>query len=148
MDYNCSAIVVDGKLEYTCFLYDLPLKYRGVEITLTPLIFCETKKLTEENYMIDQEFEIDTDIGDYYTSYNGTEVLLFDGYNDGLITYIKVLTEGGEKTDRNKPIYSTAYLQNNECTINTYDFVDNDDNILKPVYDISVIGYLSWVTIE
>lgn len=147
---NCYAAVVDGKLNYSYYISELPYKARGVDVSIDPLFFCKSNALTEDNYTVEQSFSLVTDKTTYSTfdDYNGTEVLGFDDYKNGFVLYLETLTDGGDKTNRNKAIPKFAYLVDNECTITTNDFVDKDDNFLTPVYDIKIRGYIPYFTIN
>lgn len=150
IDNNCYAAVVDGKLNYSYYISELPYKARGVNVSLVPLFFCKANALTEENCTIKQPFSLVTDKTTYSTfdDYNGTEVLGFDDYKNGFVLYIETLTDGGDKAHRNKAMPKFAYLVDNECTITTNDFVDKDDNFITPIYDIKIRGYIPYFAIN
>lgn len=142
IDKNIPIIIVNGKGKYTYNLTDLPLKSRGVEISIIPKYFCACNKMLEENdYIIESYFKAEkNDYGDYY----GSEEISFNNYNDGLIIYTTKLLEGGKKELRGEE-YSISFLTNNECTISTYTPNDDEDKrIVTPVYDIQIVGYLTW----
>jgi hypothetical protein len=146
IDYNCFAVVTNGKLDYSYYVSNLPYKSRGIDVSFVPLYFCKSNGLTEDNYTIEQAFSMVTDMKtyDYYDDYNGSETLRFNDYRNGFVTYIETLTNGGDKVERNVPKRKFAYLVDNECTITTNDFIDKDDDFSTPFYDITILGYISF----
>ena len=43
---------------------------------------------------------------------------------------------------------SRIFLHNGECTLITYDSVDEDESILEPKYEFNIIGYITWTPLE
>ena len=150
IDYNCYAIVTDGKLEYSYYVSSLPYKTRGIEVSLVPLYFCKSNRLTEDDYTIEQAFNIVTEKStyDYLDVYNGSEIIRLDDCKDGFVTYITTLTNGGDKTERNVPRPNFANLVDEKCIINTYDSYSKDDHFSTPFYEITILGYISYEEIN
>jgi len=148
VEYNCSIVVVNGEGHYSYYLSDLPLKSRGVEVVAIPKYFCAAKSIKEKDYTVEKEFSVEKNEGKYTTSFSGTEELAFEDYDDGFIIYTKTLTEGGKKESRGQVINAKSFLHDGNCTISTYDYDDADSKILTPKYDIDIIGYLTWSTLE
>ena len=148
IEYNCVVPIVDGKGEYIERMTDLPLKSRGVEVTITPKFFCSSKALDLENYDIEKEYTVRKDEGKYYTSYTGTEELYFPKYSDGIILYTQILKDGGDKEYRGKLRNSSVYLKNERCTITTYDSADSEEKIFNPIYEFEITGYIPVVQLE
>ncbi|MCD2492402.1 zinc ribbon domain-containing protein [Lacrimispora sp. NSJ-141] len=141
---NIAVVIVDGVGEYSCYLDDLPLKSRGVEVTVTPQIFCGSKELKEADYTVETPFAVEKEEGKYTTSFSGKEELSFSGYEDGLVIYTSELLDGGRKEDKGELIRTASCLRDGRCTLATYTWEDSDKKILMPSYDINVIGYLKW----
>lgn len=144
---NMLAIVVDGKAEYTYYA-NLPYKARGIDISIVPKVFCESTTITEEDYVIEKAYTAEKYEGSYVNSYSGEETLTFDDYADGFILYTRELKEGGNKENRNVVRNLSAFLRDSECTLTTYDSVDEDETILMPKYEFNIIGYITWTQLE
>lgn len=145
IDKNITVVIIDGKGEYSYYLSDLPLKSRGVEVTVIPRFFCSSKVLKETDYIIEKPFSLEKDEGKYTTSFLGKEELLFNEYEDGLVIYTEELLDGGKKELRGEVVQKSAYLKDNQCVLSTYIWESIDEKILTPSYDIRVIGYLNWI---
>ena len=148
IERNCVATIIHGKGEYTAYMSDLPLKSRGIDVTITPKFFCTSKTLTSEKYYIEKEFSVEKDEGNYYTSYTGTEELFFEKYSDGIILYSEMLKDGGKKENRGKTYNRSTYLKNERCTVTTYDSIDSDEKSLSPKYEFNITGYIPVVQLE
>jgi hypothetical protein len=148
---NCVAVVVNGTAQYSFYLDELPLKSRGVEVTVTPKLFCQSISVEETDYTIESGFTLDKYEGSFYTSYSGEEKLRFDGWQDGIILYTQELTAGGLKNDRGVVNNSRCYLQDSICTLSTYDsdlLEDSETTLLEPEYSFEIIGYLPYKTLD
>jgi hypothetical protein len=144
------AVVVNGTAQYSFYLDELPLKSRGVEVTVTPKLFCQSTAIEEADYTIESGFTLEGSEG-YYTSYSGTEKLRFDGWQDGIILYTKELTAGGLKSDRGVVVNTRCYLQDSVCTLSTYDsnlLEGSDTTLLEPEYSFEIIGYLPYINLD
>lgn len=141
---NFELVIIDGKGEYTCYLNDLPLKSRGVELTAIPKFFSSAVELKETDYTVETPFSVGKTEGKYTTSFAGKEELTFSGYDNGLVLYTEELLDGGRKEDRGKLIRQAAYLNKERCTLSTFTYSDINGKILAPQYDIQIVGYLKW----
>lgn len=147
IERNLIAVVIDGKAEYSYFA-TLPYKARGIDVSIEPKMFCESSDLTTENYVVEKAYTASKYEGKYYKSYSGEETLKFADYADGFVLYTRELKEGGDKENRNVVQNLKIFLRDGECTLTTYDSVENDENILMPRYEFNIIGYITWTTLE
>ncbi len=81
-------------------------------------------------------------------SYSGEETLVFANYADGFVLYTRELKEVGNKENKNVVRNSSVLLRDGECTLTTYDSVDEDKTILMPKYEFNIIGYITWIPLE
>lgn len=146
IEYNCFAIVKNGTCQYTYYLEGLPLKSRGVEVSLIPKIFCESEVVSASDYSVEKPFTVKKDEGKYSTSFSGEVSMSFDGYLDGFVLYTEELIDGGDKEDRGQIKRRKTYLHDNTCTMSTLYYPD--DESITPKYSIVVFGYLPWNTLE
>lgn len=144
IQHNYYITVIDGVGQDEYYLSGLPIKSRGVEVTLTPKYFCTMDELADTDYTVEKAFDIEKETSEYSTSYSGIEELSFEEYKDGFIVYTEELTDGGDKEQRNKVYNKISFLHNNECKITTYDWAPIEDKMLTPKYDMNVVGYFTW----
>ena len=142
---NLIATVVDGKTEYNYYA-SLPYKARGIDLSIVPKFFVESKAIKSEDYRVEKAYSVEKD-EDYWTSYSGEETFAFPDFSDGLLLYTKELTDGGNKENRNVLKYLSAFIHAEECTLHTYDYADTDQKILTPQYEFALVGYLTWETL-
>lgn len=141
------AVVINGKAEYSYYA-KLPYKARGIDVSIIPRLFCESAAITQEDYVIEKEYTAEKYEGSYTNSYSGEKILSFADYDDGFVLYTRELKEGGNKENRNIVKNMTVFLRNGECTLTTYDYVDEDETILMPKYEFNIIGYITWTLLE
>lgn len=146
-DRNMIAVVIDGKAEYSYYA-NLPYKARGVDVSIIPKLFCESAAITAESYVIEKEYTAEKSETSYSNSYSGEETLAFADYADGFVLYTRELKEGGNKENRNVVRNMSAFLFDGECTLTTYDSVDEDETILMPKYEFNIVGYITWTPLE
>lgn len=144
---NMIAVVINGKAEYSYYA-ELPYKARGIDVSIVPKLFCESNTITQEDYVVEKAYTAEKNEGKYYTSYSGEETLAFADYADGFVLYTRELKEGGNKENRNVVRNLSAFLRDGECTLTTYDSVDEDETILMPKYEFNIIGYITWTPLE
>lgn len=144
---NLIANVIDGKAKYN-YWADLPYKSRGVDVSIVPKMFCKSTAIVKEDYVIDKAYTLEKEETSYSNSYEGKEILAFTNYSNGFILYTKELKAGGNKKNRNVVQNARTFLRDGQCTLRTYDSVDEDDVILIPRYELSVVGYITWITLE
>ena len=143
---NRIAVVINGKTAYN-YEADLPYKTRGIDISIVPKFFCESKTLGKNAYQVEKEFTAELSEGKSYNSYSGKEILSFEDKSDKFILFTSELKEGGSKENRNIVEYRSVFLHDGECTISTYDSAPSDEKILRPKYDFNIAGYISWNTL-
>lgn len=141
VDYNCAINIIDGKGDYTYYLTDLPLKYRGVKVTAAPKYFCDAKRVKDSDYEIEKKYSVEK--SEYSESYSGEEELKFNDFEDGYILYTELLESGGNKESRGEKNNRITYLLNERCQISTYDTA-KDEKILAPEYQFDIVGYITW----
>lgn len=146
--YNCVIPIVEGVGEYTYYLSDMPYKSRGVEVTLEPKLLCESEEISSKDYTIEKKFSTEKEEGKYTVSYSGTQEISFKEHKKGLVIYSEELKEGGNKEDRGKVKTYYEFLEKGNCTISTYDWADADEELLKPKYNIKLLGYLNWTKLN
>lgn len=146
-DRNMIAVVINGKAEYSYYA-QLPYKARGIDVSIVPKLFCESDAITQENYVIEKAYTAEKYEGSNSDSYSGEETLAFTDYADGFVLYTRELKEGGNKENRNIVKNSYIFLHDGECTLTTYDYVDEDETILMPKYEFNIIGYITWTPLE
>lgn len=144
---NMIAVVINGKAEYS-YDAELPYKARGINVSIVPKLFCESNAITQEDYVVEKAYTAEKKEGKYYTSYSGEETLAFADYADGFVLYTRELKEGGNKENRNVVRNLRVFLRDGECTLTTYDSVDEDETILMPKYEFDIIGYITWTPLE
>lgn len=144
---NMVATVIDGKLKYSYYA-DLPYKARGIDVSIAPKLFCESATITQNDYMVEQAYTAEKYESSYFNSYSGKEILFFDNYANGFVLYTRELKEGGNKEHRNTVDYLSTFLCNGECTLTTYDYVDEGESILMPKYEFNIVGYVTWNQLE
>ena len=147
MKRNVMVPVVNGRAEYTYNAISLPYKTRGIDITIIPRMFCQSDEISQDDYVIEKEYTAEGDKNDYFNSYSGEEVLRFEGFQDGFVLYTEELKAGGEKEQRNQVRSMCAFLSLENCSVDTYDSVDADQEILEPEYEFKIVGYLTWKTL-
>lgn len=147
MERNMIAVVINGKAEYSYYA-QLPYKARGVDVSIVPKLFCESAAITPEDYVIEKAYTAEKYDGSYSDSYSGEETLSFAGYADGFVLYTRELKEGGNKENRNIVKNLRIFLRGGECTLTTYDSVDDGETILMPKYEFNIIGYITWTPLE
>ena len=145
--HNIAINIVKGEGNYSDHLVDLPLKSRGVEVTVVPKYFCDAKVLKKNDFTVEEEMTYEKFESDSFVSFSGTEELAFDGYEDGLVLYTDTLTKGGEKEERGKEERKCTPLYDESCIIRTYDF-NEEEAIIEPQHEIDVIGYLAWSALK
>lgn len=136
---NCMVTIADGSGQVE---YDLgiPYRQRGVDVAIVPKMFLEMAVIEEGAYEIEKPFMVEKDsVND--SLYRGSATLFFNRYNDGFIFYSKELVSGGELEERGVTKVNIVYLHNNVCEITT---VDIGEDIVKPIYNIAPLGYLTW----
>lgn len=94
-----------------------------------------------------------TKYGDYYEGIITSEqkspfVAVIGEYEDGFVLYTRELKEGGNKENRNVVRNMSVFLSDGECTLTTYDSVDEDETILMPKYEFNIVGYITWTPLE
>lgn len=146
-EQNRVAVIIDGKTKYN-YSAELPYKSRGIDVSIVPKLFCESSSVTEKDYKIEKAYTAEKDENEYLKSYLGEEVISFKEYTDGFVLYTKELKEGGIKENRNVVEYSYSYFQGGECTLSTYDWVSEGENILMPKYEFKFVGYITWKPVE
>ena len=144
---NMIAVVINGKAQYSYYAY-LPYKSRGIDVSIVPKLFCESAAITQEDYVVEKAYTAEKYEGSYSNSYEGEETLAFTDFADGFILYTKELKEGGNKENRNIVKNLSIFLRDGECTLTTYDSVDEDETILMPKYEFNIIGYITWTSLE
>lgn len=144
---NMIAVVINGKAQYSYYAY-LPYKSRGIDVSIVPKLFCESASVASEDYVIEKAYTAEKSETSYSNSYSGEETLAFAGYADGFVLYTRELKEGGNKENRNVVRNMRVFLHDGECTITTYDSVDEDETILMPKYEFNFIGYITWTSLE
>ena len=144
---NIIAVVINGKAQYSYYAY-LPYKSRGIDVSIVPKLFCESAAITQEDYVVEKAYTAEKYEGSYFNSYSGEETLAFADFADGYILYTRELKEGGNKENRNIVKNLSVFLRDGECTITTYDSVDEDETILMPKYEFNIIGYITWTSLE
>lgn len=144
IERNVPISIINGKGDYSYYLSDLPLKSRGVTIKLTPKMFCKATFVKNDDYTVEEPFEVKKDEEDSsaYVSYDGKEELSFKNYEDGLLLYTEKLVDGGETEKRDKVYNRMAAISQNKCKIITSVFAKKEDKILMPSYEINKIGYV------
>lgn len=144
---NMIAVVIGGKAEYSYYA-SLPYKARGIDVSIVPKLFCESAAITQEDYVVEKAYTAEKYEGSYSNSYSGEETLAFADYADGFVLYTRELKEGGNKENRNVVRNLSVFLRDGECTLTTYDSVDEDETILMPKYEFNIIGYITWTPLE
>lgn len=144
---NMIAVVINGKVEYSYYA-ELPYKARGIDVSIVPKLFCESNSITQEDYVVEKAYTAEKSETSYSNSYSGEETLAFADYADGFILYTRELKEGGNKENRNVIRNMRAFLRDGECTLTTYDSVDEDETILMPKYEFNIVGYITWTPLE
>jgi len=144
---NMIAVVINGKAEYSYYA-ELPYKARGIDVSIVPKLFCESDSITQEDFVVEKAYTAEKSETSYSNSYSGEETLAFADYADGFILYTRELKEGGNKENRNVVRNMRAYLRDGECTLTTYDSVDEDETILMPKYEFNIVGYITWTPLE
>ena len=140
---NMIAVVVNGKAEYNYFA-ELPYKARGIDISIVPKLFCKSSAITQEDYVVEKAYTAEKYESSYSKSYSGEETLAFADYADGFVLYTRELKEGGNRENRNVVKNLKVYLCDGECTLTTYDSVDENGLLLMPKYEFNIIGYITW----
>ena len=107
-------------------------------------MFCESEEVTEKDYTIKKPYFAEKD-GD---SYKGQEELSFKEYGDGILIYTRKLLEGGNSENRNVAEQAYVFVKNEKCTIETYDFIDDEDEALEPQYEFNYVGYIAWTPLK
>lgn len=144
---NLTAVIVDGKTEYS-YSADLPYKTRGIDISIVPKLFCKSTNVSENDYVVKNEYTAEKKEGTYYSSYSGKETLSFTDYSDGFVLYTRELVSGGNRENRNITKNLINFLCNGECTFETYDSFEKDESVLMPEYEFNVVGYITWKSLE
>lgn len=144
---NMIAVVIDGKTEYSYYA-ELPYKARGIDVSIIPKLFCESSAITTDNYVVEKAYTAEKSETSYSNSYSGEETLAFADYADGFVLYTRELKEGGNKENRNVVRNMSVFLSDGECTLTTYDSVDEDETILMPKYEFNIVGYITWTPLE
>lgn len=144
---NMIAVVVNGKAEYNYYA-ELPYKARGIDVSIVPKLFCESSTVTQEDYVVEKAYTAEKNESSYSNSYSGEETLTFADYADGFVLYTRELKEGGNKENRNVVRNLSVFLRDGECTLTTYDSVDEDETILMPKYEFNIVGYITWTPLE
>lgn len=146
-DSNLVAVVVKGKTQYSYYA-ELPYKSRGIEITIEPKLFCESSSVKQDDYTVEKNYSAEKEEGKYNTYYSGEMEIAFSDKQDGFVLYTRELLEGGNKKNRNdvKNLYN--FVHNGESKFTTYDSADSDETILMPKYDFSIVGYITWNSLE
>lgn len=146
-DYQVT--IIDGKGSGTFYLWDLPVKSRGVEATLKPKAFCKAQKVKDGDYTVEKEFSIEKTDGKYYTQYNGNmQLRIADVCENGVLLFTTELTEGGNAGKRGNVSNLRTVIYNHVASISTYDSCDADETMITPVYDINIMAYLPFKEIE
>lgn len=148
---NLVALVVHGKAEYR-YPANLPYKARGIDVTIEPKLFCESKDIKENDYTIEEPFVVEKDVyeGEYYSSnsYSGTIKYSFPDHADGFVLCSKELIDGGNKKNRGVKEQFLRLLEQGKLTLSTYDSVDIDETLVAPTYKFSFYGYITWTLLE
>lgn len=136
-------VVIDGIGKGTVSLSDLPLKSRGVDVTVIPKYFCSADKLKDKDYVLEKEFSIKK--GD--TNYSGSMELYFPDYKEGIVIYTRELLSGGESSEQGKVVFCSTTVQNGECEIATSDYFGSK-SMLTPQYEINIVGCIPWTKLK
>lgn len=140
---NKAVAVINGKATYA-FYGEVPYKSRSNKFKVVPKMFCESEEVTEKDYTIEKPYFAEKD-GD---SYKGQEELSFKEYGDGILIYTRKLLEGGNSENRNVAEQAYVFVKNEKCTIETYDFIDDEDEALEPRYEFNYVGYIAWTPLK
>ena len=140
---NKAVAVINGKATYA-FYGEVPYKSRSNKFKVVPKMFCESEEVTEKDYTIEKPYFAEKD-GDSYT---GQEELSFKEYGDGILIYTRKLLEGGNSENRNVAEQAYVFVKNEKCTIETYDFIDDEDEALEPQYEFNYVGYIAWTPLK
>lgn len=141
---NVPVTIINGIGSYSYYLSDLPLKSRGLDVSVTPKFFCNASSVSEKDYTVTTPFSIDKDEGTYVTSFSGKKELKFNEYKTGFILYTRELLDGGPKEERGVIENTYCYLNNSICTLSTYTSGDPEDKLLSPTYDLQIVGFVTW----
>lgn len=136
MCHNVIIPIVNGEGKYSYYA-ELPYKYRGIEMEISPVCLVKSRPLTETDYSVEKEFSVEKN-----DSYIGEGVWTFAELDEGLILYTMKLTDGGDKDDRGEVQNKLAFMHDHEITVTSYDSADK--GVLMPKYEINLISYLPW----
>lgn len=145
IDNNQIVYMVDGKGELNVNISDLPYKSRGVKVSITPEYFCKLEKLKDKDYSVVQKLKFEKEDS---TSYNGESKYKFKDIESGRLIYTKELLSGGDPKDIGDVEVCSSYIKDKVCEINIYTYVDDDETISEPKYDIELQGYITWKEID
>ena len=147
--HNIQIPIVDGKGSYNQSLDELPLKSRGVEVTITPKYFCSSTEINEDDYEVSTQFSTEKSTDSLGIMYDGTEGLWLNDYENGIIIYTAELQNGFLNDREVQRLYQS--IDDHSCTLRTYlkiydeDISDEDDfSDFNPEYDIQIVGYFGW----
>ena len=144
---DMTTVIFKGKGN-SIYYVDLPYKSRGVDISVIPKLFCESKPVTESDFTSETPYTSKKEDNGIYKSYSGEQVLNFSDFDNGCILYTKELKKGGNSKNLNIVKSSWSYLESGRCTLSTYDSSEEDSTIFAPKYDLRIIGYLPFIPLE
>lgn len=147
VEHNIPIEVENGIGSHKTYISKLPLKSRGMNLTITPTVLLTSKNLTEKDYSVDENFSVKKEEGEYFDSYKGSGIWKFNDISDGYILYSQTLIDGGDKAEQGKEDILCSFMRDGKCKISTYD-TDTEDTMRMPKYEFKIIGYIPWTSLE
>lgn len=145
IDRNAVATVINGKTIYSFRMSDLPYKSRGVELTIKPKFFCKCEDITSDDYSILKDYSAIKSNEYSFQIYRGEITYKYKSIAEGFILYTRELISGGPPEKQGKVHNLNGYIHKGEAKLSTYDSCDEDDDkLLKPVYQFDMKGVVKW----